>query len=396
MGLPNLDIIIGEGGLDRPLADKDHISGLISYQPNATLPAGFGTDRIKKVFSLTEAVALGIVAGSADFGVIHYHVQEYFRIQPKGELWIYIVDASAIIFTAYNFADVSVLQLEAEGEIRQLGVIQLQAAFAVANVTALQAEAASLRADSQPLSIILCPDISGTADLSTLTDLRALTDSLVSVVIGEDGGAEGAALAVSTSASVTTLGATLGAVSLANVNESIAWIQKFNLSNGTELEIAAFANGDLVKSKATSFLDALNDKGYIFLRKFTKSGLTGTFHNDSPTAIAVTSDFAFIENNRTIDKASRGIRKFVLPELNSPLIVNADGSLFEETVAVFTSLTSRALEEMERNQEISAFEVTIDPSQNVLSTSTLKVTVKIVPVGVARAIEFTIGYALNI
>jgi hypothetical protein len=396
MAQPQLIINLGAGGLGRPLASKDHISGILSYQANANLPAGFGTDTTKKVFAITEAEDLGIVEGSADFGLTWYHVREFFRIQPKGELFISFVDASALNFATHDFAEVSEMQLEAEGTMRQLGVIQMQAAFASANVTALHAQAAAVRSDAQPLSIIFAPDTSGTADLSTLTDLRGLAASLVSVVIGEDGGATGAALAVTEGTSVTTLGATLGAVSLANVNESIAWVQKFNLSNGSELETAAFANGDLVKLKTTPFLDALNDKGYIFLRKFTKEGLAGTYHNDSPTAVSETSDYAYIENNRVIDKASRNIRTFVLPQLNSPLVVNSDGTLFEDTVTVFQSLTERGLESMEKDQEISAFAVTIDPTQNVLSTSTLKVSVKIVPVGVARNIEFTIGYALNV
>jgi len=398
MAQPDIIVTIGEGGLGRPLADKDHISGMILYHEDATLPAGFmGGVRIKTVFSLVEAEALGIVEGSADFGLLWYHIREYFRLQPKGELKVNIIDATAFVWATHDFEEITTLQLDAEGTIRQVGIIQMQNAFLTANVSAIQTVCAALRADSQPLSAILAPDISAVADLTTLTDLRTLASPLVSVVIGEDGAARGAALAVSETTSASTLGATLGAASLANVNESIAWVGKFNLSDGIELEVANFANGEAVKTKSSAFLDALNDKGYIFLRKFTKKrGFAGTYHNNSPTATVVSSDFAFLENNRTIDKATGFIEFNVLPLLNSPLKVQSDGTLFEETSLTFLNLTKKGLQDMKNAQEISDFEVIIDPTQNVLSTSTVKVTVRIIPVGVARNIEFTIGYALNL
>ena len=49
-----------QGGLGRPLAGEDHISGLLFYS-DATLPTGFSaSDRIKKIFSVAEAENLGI------------------------------------------------------------------------------------------------------------------------------------------------------------------------------------------------------------------------------------------------------------------------------------------------------------------------------------------------
>lgn len=400
MAQPSLIINRGQGGLGRPLAGKDHISG-ISYYHNhvSNLPTGFGADRIKQIFSTKGAEDLGIIEGDADWGVLWYHISEFFRIQPKGVLWVQINAGDAVTIPNYNahtFAELTTLRREAEGVIRQIGVFAPMALFATTQVTALQAEITAASTEKMPLSIVYAADFVSFVDLSTLPDLRALAAAGVSVVVGEDGAAAGAALAVSTGKSVTTLGATLGAISFASVNESIAWVEKFNLVTGDELEVAAFANGDLLKSKAESFLDALNDKGYIFLRKFTNIGLAGTYFNDTPTAITVTSDYAYIENNRTIDKAIRNLRTFLTPKLNSPLVVNADGTLFEDTVAVFDSLSRQALNQMATAQEVSAFDVIIDPTQNVLSTSKMFISVKIVPVGVARTIEFEVGFSTSI
>lgn len=389
MALNDVIFIKGAGGLGRPLAGEDHISGLVFYLLDANLPAGFGTsDRIKQVFSIADAESLGIIEGSATNGVLWYHINEYFRMQPQGQLYVGIFDSAAIdysvIETVQNFAD---------GKIRQIGVYDTTA-FATGTLGTLQTSATALEAAHKPLQVIYAGDTSGVADLSTLADLRTLSNPNVSATIGEDGANVGAALAVSEATSITDLGAVLGAVSFSKVNESIEWVRKFNFTDGNEFNVPAFANGDLVKDKADSFLSALKDKGYMFLRKHV--GLSGTYQENSATAITATSDYAFIENNRTIDKATRGVRAFMLPNLAAPVFLNADGTLTEGTVAKFTNDAARALEQMQVDEEISAFSVTIDPTQNVLSTSKLVVSIQIVPVGVARRIEINIGFTLSV
>ena len=51
---------------------------------------------------------------------------------------------------------------------------------------------------------------------------------------------------------------------------------------------------------------------------------------------------------------------------------------------------------MQRRGEVSSFQTLIDPEQDVLSTSKLAITIKIVPVGVARNIVVNIGFAVNL
>ena len=51
---------------------------------------------------------------------------------------------------------------------------------------------------------------------------------------------------------------------------------------------------------------------------------------------------------------------------------------------------------MQRDAEVSAFSVTIDPSQDILSTSTLEISVSIVPIGSADNIEVNVGFAVSI
>jgi len=391
MGLNKITYNINTAGLGTPLTSSDHISGIVYY--NDTLPSGFSaTDRVKPVFSLAEFEALGVIEGSADHAVEWYHVREFFQKQPQGELWVgYFAEPVG----APDFLEVQVMQNIALGTIKQVGVYYIGAAFADTQVGALQAVRNLVDADKKPLSILYGGDISAVVTVSSLTDQRLLLAPNVSVCIGQDGAARGAALYISKAYSITDLGAKLGAVAAANVNESISYEEKFPMvTDGSEFDVAHFANGQNVALLSTALIESVDNKGYIFLIK--EVGFSNTFNNDSYTSVAVTNDLATIENNRTIDKAKRGLNLFITPKLGSPLRVNPDGTLREDVIKTFKSLAGKPLSQMESNGELSAFEVIINSAQNVVATSTLTMTVKLVPEGVTREIIINLGFVPNL
>lgn len=511
MALNNITFVKGQGGLGRALAGEDYISGFLYY--SNTYPSGFDVNnKIKQVFSLEGAEALGIVDTHADetaatgtilvtavgangdtitvnvtiptknggtsvvnlgtytkvsgdttvgnvataiAGVInagtlthgftatvntatvtitarpklgialnsgtplattivgtiavtvtqfsggaasviaplHYQVSEYFRLQPNGNLYVGVFPTSG----SSTFADIATMQTFALGKIRQIAVLNNAARTAgnvVSDTTLMQTQVDALFDQKMPLSVLYGANIKAISDLSTLSNLATATNEGVSVVISQDGNGAGADLYVTSGFSIPSIGALLGTVSLSKVSDSIAWVRNYDVSNGVELETPAFCNGTLLTNVATSLQDTLNSYRYIFLRKYV--GLNGSYWNDSHTATAVTSDFAYIENNRTIDKAIRGIYASLLPDLNSPLVVNADGTLTDNTVAILTSDTRPNVDQMVRDAEISAYSITIDPDQDVLTTSQLVVAVEVVPVGVARNIKVNIGFAVSI
>lgn len=503
MALSNVNFTRSTNGLGRALDGSDYISGLLFY--TNTLPSGFGVnDRIKQVFSLSEAVALGITntnlgataatgtltvtnkgsvgntnvitiatiagtvtlasytqvaadivsittaadrisleinLGTATHGfsatnllgvvtitaptsqgvylntisavctivgtlaitvvafsggvgsiidILYYHVSEYFRLQPKGNLYI---GCYAEESTTYTFDALITLQNFAAGQIRQVAVYEKNVAFSNVQCTQLQVQATALEAIYKPIQIILNAEISGTANVSSLTALTGLTANNVSVVIGQDGAAIGSGYFKALGKSVGILGATLGAVSLAAVNENIGWVQKF-LASSTELDTIAFSNGQLYTAISESLLTTLDTYHYIFLRKLV--GLAGSYFSFSHTAIAATSDYSTIELNRVYNKITRDVRTALLPQLNSPLKVNADGTLTDATIGYFETLANRPLENMESAGELSAHKIIINPAQNVLSTSTIELTLQNVPVGVAKIINVNVGFVTAI
>ena len=395
-----------QGGLGRPLQGEDHISGLLMYidSGTATLPSGFSsTAREKVVYSLVEAEALGIAKGSSTHGALHYHISEFFRMQPLGELWLGIYDEPT---GTYDFNEIKSLQYAAANKIRQVAVfapqIDFTSTFTIsstafhnnAQVNNLQTVATALYTENKPLIILYAPNVPRTTALTALLDLTTLEADSVSVVIGQDGAADGAALFGTTHPSVTCVGAVLGAVSAALVSENIGWIQKFNFSNGNELDVITFSNGVSYTSLSEGQLSAVDAKGYIFLRKHV--GINGSYVNDSHTAVADTSDFAYLENQRTIQKAIRSMRTYLLPALSGPLDLKKDGTLSHSTAKYYETLCQKALDQMQRDGEISAYTANVNPAQNVLSSSKLVIGILVIPVGIARQIEVNIGFTLSI
>jgi len=178
--------------------------------------------------TLTQPTGSGsTVLGVAGFiDIAHYHISEYFRIQPKGELYVGFYAQE----TTYAFADMTTMQNFAQGAIRQFGVYEKNVAFSAAQCAALQAVCTANEAVYKPFQAILNAEISGTASVASLADLSTQTAPNVSVTIAQDGANEGYHLFKAQGKSIGTVGAMLGAVSFAKVSESIAWVSKFNMA----------------------------------------------------------------------------------------------------------------------------------------------------------------------
>jgi hypothetical protein len=386
-----------QGGLGRQQPGNDYISGLI-FQNSTALLAG----AVQKVSTLAEAETLGVTVSA--YPVENYHISEFFKMAEnvnglaQGVLYFMIKNITA---TAYDGTEIEDIQNFAEGDIRQVGVF-LTDPYLAAMVTDSQSSATVLETADRPLSVLLAADFTATT-VGSLADARTLDSKNVSIVIGEDADGVGGALAVSEGYSITSLGITLGSVATAAVHENIGWRGKFDVTHGSEYEVLNFATGEALADQSQATIDALTEDGYVFLVKET--GIVGSFHNDSPTATAITSDYAYIENNRTIDKAVRLVRENLINKINAPLYANpSTGKLSEATISDFSNDAFKALENMATNAEISTNEdgtlpansVLIDPDQDVLTSSNIILTVQIVPVGVARTITVNIGFVVSI
>ncbi|RZJ93154.1 MAG: DUF2586 family protein [Hymenobacter sp.] len=350
-----------DGGLGRALTGEDHFSGLVVHEASA-VPT-FNT-----FYSLNEAEVAGFSATA--HAVAHYHIEQYFAMQPQGVLY-FTLSGDSLTDSVIN------LQNYAEGAIRQVAVLD-SAPFSTNTVQTLQAAADTLETAHKGLSILYTGDFTGMT-IDTLPTLTTLDSEYVSVVVGADVSGR------------SCLGRTLGTVSLAAVSQNIGEVKVFNVVKDTEYDVLGFATGEAYRGVTDAKLNALELKNYIFLRKYT--GLAGSFHSDANTATARTSDFLYIENVRTIEKAERAIRVALLPELMTRLKLDK-GLLAQETISKFELLVQNQLDAMVDNTELSDYKVVINPAQKVASTSKLEIQVGLTPLGIARQIVVGIGFQL--
>lgn len=389
----SVQFIRTNGNVPKSLASQDHISGLIAYV--ATLPSGFSaTDRIKAISTIDKAEEYGITADAAswEIKVLHYQLSQIFRLNAGISLYVGLF-AKPATNTAYTFAEVITMQNYAGGAIRQIGIWLGNVELSASILTALKGVAGTLETRDTPLSIFVAPKVTSVAALPT--NLAGQNQYRISVVIGQDGEGTGAELYSSADnvggASVSDLGVVLGLQSLAAVHESIGWVKKFP----TGISLAAFGDGTLYRSLDAALIESLDTAHYLFF--CTYSGVSGCYVNDSHTMDAATSDYATIESVRTMDKAVRNIRTYVVPELGGSLYIDsATGKLQIYTVKHLETVANKALEDMEKAGELSGYSVEVDPEQNVLSTSTVEFVIRQVAVGVMRQVRIKIGYAESV
>lgn len=332
-----------------------------------------------------------VLGVASDIDILHYHISEFFRLQPKGKLYVGCY-ATADFGT---FASITLMQNYAQGSIRQMLVYHKGTAFATSQCNAIQSVCTTLEANHKPIwNVILAGEISGTANVNTITtNLHTLSNPNASVCIGQDGANLGYKLFKANGKSITNGGEMLGAVALSAVNESIAWFGKFQVSS-TELDVIAFANGQEFTTVSDGTITNLDSYGFCFLLKVPN--LIGTYHNRPYTCTSITSDYAFIYSNRVIYKCIENVRTTVLPAVASPVKFNTDGTLSGDSVNYFKTLAAQGLDTVLNANEISAYETIINPSQNVLSTNTLEITIKILPLGVADFITINIGFTTTL
>lgn len=378
-----------------------------------------------EINSMDDLKELGITAYSGDtekdllFGIPYYHINHFFGIQGStGRLFIMFADCGV------DWNAIEQMQRAAHGMINQLGVWTEQSlwkqtdpeaeTYSIDLVTDLQSKAASLADENAPLSILLCANsavIATNEESVKKVELGKIPTCVinarfVSVLLGQglDADVSAMQLANQNLTPIGNIGAALGCIASASVQESFAWVNKFNLIGYfPDIEMGF---GDVTlnsESKLTSTLkhsslnkiqlDGLDDKGYIFLCKY--SGLeSGVFFSKDQTCS--NGDYRTVARNRTIHKSRRAVRNALLPYVNSPLKVDpSTGYLSSAKITMFQNIVSDILTTMQNNEEISGFSVTIDKNQNVLKNDTLIIKYSLVPVGVASRIEVVEGLALT-
>ena len=386
----SLTIVRQNGNVPKSQNGQDHVSGFVAYLLEADIPAAFKTEPVQAVSTIDKAEELGITADATAWSVkmLHYQLEEVFRINPSITLYVGLFSKPE----SMTFQKLKTVQNYAEGAIRQMAIWNGDTAPTADNIVKLEAVADSLDTENAPLSTLYAPLVS---NYKNLPSNLATNNPRVSVVIAQAGSGTGAELYKSkdnkTKATVSAIGVALGTLSKAAVHQCIAWVKNFP----SGISMPALGDGTLVRTIDKGELEKLDTNRYLFLNNVV--GVAGSYWNDSHTMDSPTSDYAAIESVRTMDKAVRGIRTYLTPELGGNVYIDPDtGKLQSYTVSHLETTANIPLEEMEKAGELSGYKAEIDAEQDVLSTSTIEVTIKNVPVGVVRKFKVKIGFVKSL
>ena len=386
----SLTIVRQNGNVPKSQNGQDHVSGFVAYLLEADIPAAFKAEPVQAVSTIDKAEELGITADATAWSVkmLHYQLEEVFRINPSITLYVGLFSKPE----SMTFQELKTVQNYAEGAIRQMAIWNGDTAPTADNIVKLEAVADSLDTENAPLSTLYAPLVS---NYKNLPSNLATNNPRVSVVIAQAGSGTGAELYKSkdnkAKATVSAIGVALGTLSKAAVHQCIAWVKNFP----SGISMPALGDGTLVRTIDKGELEKLDTNRYLFLNNVV--GVAGSYWNDSHTMDSPTSDYAAIENVRTMDKAVRGIRTYLTPELGGNVYIDPDtGKLQSYTVSHLETTANIPLEEMEKAGELSGYKAEIDAEQDVLSTGTIEVTIKNVPVGVVRKFKVKIGFVKSL
>ena len=386
----SLTIVRQNGNVPKSQNGQDHVSGFVAYLLEADIPAAFKAEPVQAVSTIDKAEELGITADATAWSVkmLHYQLEEVFRINPSITLYVGLFSKPE----SMTFQELKTVQNYAEGAIRQMAIWNGDTAPTADNIVKLEAVADSLDTENAPFSTLYAPLVS---NYKNLPNNLATNNPRVSVVIAQAGSGTGAELYKSkdnkAKATVSAIGVALGTLSKAAVHQCIAWVKNFP----SGISMPALGDGTLVRTIDKGELEKLDTNRYLFLNNVV--GVAGSYWNDSHTMDSPTSDYAAIENVRTMDKAVRGIRTYLTPELGGNVYIDPDtGKLQSYTVSHLETTANIPLEEMEKAGELSGYKAEIDAEQDVLSTGTIEVTIKNVPVGVVRKFKVKIGFVKSL
>lgn len=406
MGRSNVTVIKRNGALGRRSANTDGVCALVTTGVAVTDKLVLGT--VYPLKSTRDALALGLddAYDTANSVLVYHHIDRFFKRSPNGTLYIQVNaqtnSLEDLCDITKNFAK-KVLR-EQKGLIKFIGITRNPASgYTPTLETGLDGDVLAAIPNAQAIYadefskfryasfLIEGRQFNGTA--AAALDLRTLNSPNVSVTIAQDPAVASQNVAFAKYAAV---GDVLGLISFAAVSQDIGeFTPDFNLNDaGRNLfETAGLSSGLDVNSYADEDLDALHDKAYIF--PTAVAGLDGFYLNDSHTCSPLANnDYAYIENNRTIEKAIFLARQALLPRVKSRVKVDPDsGQLAPEDVKTLETIGKGSLAGMEKDQDISGgIDCFVDPEQDVLSTSVINVEVSFTPVSIARQITLSIGF----
>lgn len=393
-----LTINVVRGGLGRQSANTDTWGGL-AVEVDA-MPSGWDTNEVKKITRIEDLEQYGIVEDAVNnyYKLAYWHFSELFRLAPNATVYAQLAltanaDAATIL-NAFN---------NAEDNIRIFGLVLPSLTISIAEVEAVQAALETLEGLVEPARAF----VSFKKDIAdAIPDFSADDKFKVVAEIANDITAGGIAKAVFDSAlgMCGAAGTYLGQALRLKIHQSIAW-QTYPIDGGGRWLTIGDINGASVETMSETTKENYKTQGISLIGR-VKRKLDAYILNQR-TAGDTSDDYATLTNGRTIDKAIGLVYDALQPEVESPVYTDpTTGQLTRETTERLRTLAWEAINtnmiigrtglDVElvvdpNTGSLPDASVYIDPAQNVLSTKTITVEVRLIPVGSAEEIVVNIG-----
>ncbi len=350
------------------------------------------------VTSLTDVATAGITATGNAFA--YRHCKEFYDQAPLGaQLYLMLVPSTITIADMADNTNVNgarKLLVFAAGKIKVLGLLADDKAINTAGGTititnGLNADVytaansvkimeAAFRAEQKPFrAIIGGSSYSGVAS-ALVDESTGTTNNKAAILIGDT-------ISYDATYSSACVGLLMGKVASNGVQVKVSRVKDGPLTNTT-----AYLNTTALASTSN---DAATIAGKNFITWVTYPNVSGFFFSCDPMLCASTDDYWFLARGRVIDKAHVIAYTTFVNEVDDDIpTVEGGKPNIGWCKWMQQQIIGQVSNTMLVNNEISGVDCYIDTDQNVVSTSTLNVVLKIRPKGYLTYINVSLGFQL--
>lgn len=392
------------GGLGRT-SGSDRVVCLIM---GMTLEGDMVYNTAYELLDILTAEDLGITAATDDANseLVHYHLEEMFRLAPESTFWLIPVDKAKTIAQLVADNDLKAAIRGIDG-VNVLGIAGLttQVADALTEGVALQGLVNTFLTEYLYIDGIF---VEGVGEAIALTvpeydDLRTVTAPNITYVIGQD---PTIAALKAGYAKRAALGTALGSVAVRKVHEDIGSVdieEKPRSRRGEEnysltdevlgrWQSAALSDGTGFKTLSPAEQKSLTAKGWMFVGAF--NDYPGFYFNGCPTAVDKASDYAYFNYNSIWNKAARIIRKTLIPRVRSKVPKDTTTGYIKSTwISNAEQTVLDKLDAMISAGNIDGADIYINPAQAVGEDTPMEIKGQLVVGDVVH--EFSVDLGLT-
>lgn len=390
MGLPNITFNISSNGLGLPQAEIQKTPGFVLSGVTVAGANKVTVGTSYQIFSLDEAVNLGITEGGTNDFAYKQIAQFYGEAKKGAELWFMIVLAATTMEDQADLTNDFARKLlsDAQGKIRILGLLKKPGVGETITlgldndvhlaVVKAQALAEDFADRFYPVRVL----ISGNKFSGVVADLKdyATTNfNKVSILLANTDGSLCA-----------SIGLALGRLASTPTQRKLSRVK----DGAIEPFAAYFTNGATVATLDTAW-DAIDNKNYVFMRSF--ANLSGFYFTGDKTLTLPTDDFNSLARGLVMDEGVLIAYTTLVQELSDEVPVTEAGTIHPAIIKGWqNAIESQIKSNMVEVGKLSGVRAFIDENQNVLQTNNVNVALQLLPVGYSDFITVNIGFTTTL